>query len=224
MPSTHDIYGPIHKGLRFGSAQLLIRLGCADWRDREATRALLSDLRLHLELCREHLEHEDREYMPPFHARNRIVAAQLEADHEDHNRTFGEIEALIAVVEAASPRNRTEPARALYLRFSLYFANDMIHMAREEADALPLFHGQFSNAELQAMEGRIIASIPPDRLVQYYNIMLPGMNPQERATFLRYVGGAAPPEALVHLRDVVAKEALPPHAYKVLMEDLSVAD
>jgi hypothetical protein len=73
------------------------------------------------------------------------------------------------------------------------------------------------------MEGRIIASIAPDRLVQYYNIMLPGMNPQERATFLRYVGDAAPPEALVHLRDVVAKEALAPHAYQVLITDLAVA-
>jgi hypothetical protein len=223
MPATHDIYGPIHKGLRFGSAQLLIRLGCADWRDEQATRALLSDLRLHLELSHEHLEHEDREYMPGFRTPNEKIAAQLEADHEDHHRTFGELKAGIAAVEAASPRDRTEPARALYLRFSLYFANDMLHMAREETDALPLFHAQFSNSELQAMEGRIIASIPPDRLVQYYHIMLPGMNPQERAAFLRYVGGTAPPEALVHLRDVVAKEALPPHAYRVLMEDLSVA-
>jgi hypothetical protein len=223
MPATHDIYGPIHKGLRLGSAQLLIRLGCADWREEEAARAVLADLRLHLQLSREHLEHEDDVYMPPLRERYRELAAQLDSDHRDHYRTFADLEVLIAAVEAAAARNRLEPARSLYLRYSIYFADDLAHMAREEVDTLPVFHAIFSDAELMAMEGRIIASIPPERLVQYYDLMLPGMNPQERATFLRYIGAAAPPDALVHLRDVVAKQALPPHAYRVLIEDLAAA-
>jgi hypothetical protein len=198
-------------------------LGSADWRDEKSTRAVLADLRLHLQLSREHLEHEDREYMPPLRQRAPDLAARLDDDHHDHYQTFAELEALIGAVETAAARDRNAPARALYLRFSIFFADDLTHMAREEADTLPVFHALFANPELMAMEGRIIATIPPERLVQYYNLMLPGMNPHERATFLRYVGDAAPPEAFAHLRDVVAMHALPPHAYRVLIEDLSVA-
>jgi hypothetical protein len=223
MSGRHDIYGPIHKGLRFGSAHLLVRLGSADWRDAGESTALLAALRLHLALAKEHLEHEDAEYHPLLRLRAGEVAAALEADHRDHYRTFDELAALIEAVEAMAGEARQLAARALYLRFSTYFADDLEHMAREETVALPLFHAHFDDAELMAMEGRVIGSIAPDRLVAYYNLMLPGMSPFERATFLRYVRATAPAGAYAQLRDEVAPGALGRRDYALLVEDLAEA-
>ena len=223
MSNRHDLYGPIHKGLRFGTAHLLVRLGSADWRDTAESAALLAALRLHLALAKEHLEHEDVEYHPPLRLRAGEVAAALDADHRDHYRTFDALEALIEAVESMTGEARQLAARALYLRFSTYFADDLEHMAREESIALPLFHAHFDDGELMAMEGRVIGSIAPDRLVAYYNLMLPGMNPVERATFLRYVQMTAPVEAYMQLRDQVAPAALEAGDYALLIEDLAEA-
>lgn len=223
MPDRHDLYGPIHKGLRFGTAHLLIRLGNLDWRDAEQASALLAALRLHLALAKEHLEHEDAEYHPSLRARVPSLATELDRDHAHHYEAFAELERLIAAAEAADPSERAVAARALYLRFTIYFAEDLAHMEREEQVALPLFHAQFDDQELMAMEGRIIALIEPDRLVQYYYLMLPGMNPAERATFLRYVRAGAPPEAYRQLVDEIARDALPPRDYQLLIDDLAEA-
>jgi hypothetical protein len=227
MSARHDLYGPIHKGLRLGTAHLLVRLGNADWRDARASAALIAALRLHLSLAQEHLEHEDAEYHPPLRQRAAGLADELDADHRHHHQSFAELEALIRAVETATafaPRGAREAAgRALYLRFTTYFADDLEHMEREEGIALPLFHSYFSDAELQAMEGRVIAAIAPERLVEYYRLMLPGMNPAERADFLRYVRVAAPPEAFRQLFEVIAPDALGGQDYALLVDDLAEA-
>lgn len=223
MSDRHDLYGPIHKGLRLGTARLLTALGSMDWRDAQATAALLPGLRLHLALAREHLEHEDAQYHEPLRARAPEVAARLDADHRHHYESFAELDALIVAVERAAPAARSDAGRALYLRVTTWFADDLDHMAREETVALPLFHAHFDDRELMAMEGRIIAAIAPERLDQYYLLMLPGMSPVERAGFLRYVRSGAPRDAYRHLVDVTARFALPARDYALLVEDLAEA-
>lgn len=223
MSNRHDLYGPIHKGLRLGTAHLLVRIGNADWRDARAAAELIATLRMHLLLAREHLDHEDAEYHPRLRERAGAVAAELEADHRHHVASFAELEALIREVELAlgfGAEAANAAARALYLRFAAYFAEDIAHMEREERVALPLFHAHFSDAELQAMEGRIIAAISPDHLTRYYRMMLPGMNPSERVAFLGYIHRAAPPEAFRDLFEVIAPAALAPRDYARLVEDL----
>ncbi|HYE44695.1 MAG TPA: hypothetical protein VEA44_02870 [Caulobacter sp.] len=220
-PQRHDLYGPIHKGLRLGSSRLLTALGQVETRDPRAVAALIGELRIHLQLAEEHLQHEDAEYNEPLRTRAPDLAAQLEDDHHHHYEAFRELEALIAALEAASDETRAAAARALYLRFSTYFGDDLAHMAREEQEALPAFHAHFSDQELMDMESRIIQSIAPERLTQYYFIMVPGMNPAERATFLRYIRANAPPEAFDHILGDVARAALPPEQFRVLSEELA---
>lgn len=223
MSKRHDLYGPIHKGLRLGSARLLTALGSADWRDAAASRALLDTLRTHLTLAREHLEHEDAELIPPLRAKAPQMCAALDHDHADHYATFRDLDEAFAEIEAApNADQRTLAGHALYLRFSIYFADDLEHMAREENEALPLFHAYFSDDELKGMEGRIIASIPPERVAQYYELMIPGMSPAERAGFLAHVRAAAPPEAYALLHRV-AQTALGADAVHQLDVDLSCA-
>ncbi|RYF89893.1 MAG: hypothetical protein EON95_17955 [Caulobacteraceae bacterium] len=217
----HDFYGPIHKGLRLGSSRLLMALGQIETRDARAIAELIGQLRIHLQLAEEHLQHEDAEYNEPLRGRAPNLAAQLADDHHHHYVTFRELDGLIHALETADEASRAAVGRALYLRFSTYFGDDLAHMAREEQEALPAFHRHFSDQELMDMESRIIQSISPERLTQYYFIMLPGMNPAERATFLRYIRANAPPEAYSHILDDVARAALPPEQFRVLNEDLA---
>ncbi|MBL8550728.1 MAG: hypothetical protein JNJ73_12160 [Hyphomonadaceae bacterium] len=218
--SRHDFYGPIHKGLRLGSARMLIALGAADWRDAAASEALLAALRTHLILAREHLEHEDAQFHPPLAAVAPELAAALDADHTHHYETFARLDAAIAAMENAG--DRMASGRALYLSFGAYFASDLQHMEREERVAMPAFQARYSDEELMAMEGRIIASISVEHVTAYYTLMLPGMSPTERATFLSYVKAVAP-EAAFALLDGVARTALAPEDYRLLRADMALA-
>lgn len=222
MSQRHDFYGPIHKGLRFGTARLLIRLGTTDWRDSAAAEMLVP-LKLRLALAKDHLEHEDADIHPALRERAPGLAAVLDEDHEHHYLTFAELDRLIAAVEAADDAERPAAGRALYLRFTTYFADDLEHMAREETEVLPVAQANFSDRELMDMENAIIASIEPERLVNYFHIMLPGMNPAERAEFLRYVGSNAPAEAFAQIRDVIARDCLAPQDHDRLVGELALA-
>jgi hemerythrin-like domain-containing protein len=219
----HDFFGPIHKGLRLGSAQMLVRLGNVDWRNAQDAATLLGALKLYLQLAREHLEHEDAEIIPALRARAPALFASLDHDHADHHTTFAELATAITAVETSPASQRPAAGRDLYLRFSTYFGDDLLHMAREEIEALPLLQAHFSDDELMSMETHIIAAIEPQRLTEYYMLMLPGMAPAERAAFARYVRSAAPPEAFDHLFNVVAPMALTPADYRILSEELAMA-
>ncbi len=219
----HDIYGPIHKGLRLSGARMLILLGSTDWRDRTASADTLAALRLHLSLGREHLAHEEAEFHPALRLCDDGLADTLDHDHGDHGVSFGELDAMIAAVETADlPDTRSAAGHALYLRFSAFFADDLAHMAREELVAQPMLHARYDDAALMAMEGRVVGSIPPERMLDYNHIMLPGMNPAERAGFLSFLRQAAPPEAFMHLRDVVARDCLDPASHAQLLAELEV--
>lgn len=223
MSVRHDFYGPAHKGLRFASAQLLTRLGSNDWHCANASSVLLAALRHYLEVAREHLEHEEAEFHPELRARAPELAAALDHDHAEHRATFADLARLIAAVEGAETAARPAAAHALYLRYSLYCSDDLAHMASEEMEVQPIAHALFTDAELMEIEGRIVASIPPERMVDTLSIMLPAMTPFERTAFLRNVGAGAPPEVFVMIRDVVARNCLSPQDHNRLVGELALA-
>jgi hypothetical protein len=219
----YDLYGPIHKGLRYSGANILVRLGSTDWRDAAIGAATLAALRHHLSLGREHLAHEDAVLHPVLGDCDGALTATLDHDHGDHRASFDELDALIADVESAdSAEARGAAGHALYLRFSSFFAEDLAHMAREELVAQPMLHARYDDAALIEMEGRIVGSILPERMPDYHAMMLPGMNAGERAGFFAFLRQAAPPEAFAFVRDQVARDCLDPVDYQQLIAELDV--
>lgn len=212
----HDLYAPIHKGLRLALSDLLVRLGQADFADEAAAAALLAGLRRQLVLSASHLHHEEVEIHTALEARAPGATLTLEADHDHHRRAFVTLEAAIAAVEAAPPAERAGPARALYLAFSQFVAADFAHMAEEELVVLPLLQRLFDDEELIAIEARIVAAIPPEKTMQYLALMVPAMNPIERAQFLAFVRAGAPAEAFDAILDSAVRPTLAPAEYEAL--------
>jgi hypothetical protein len=212
----HDLYGPIHKGIRLALSDLLVRLGNADFSDEAEAGELLGAVRRQLLLSAGHLHHEEVEIHGALESRAPGATLTLQADHDHHRRAFETLEAAIAAVEAAPAAARAAPARQLYLAFSQFAAADFAHMAEEELVVLPLLHRLFDDAELIAMEGRIVAAIPPEKMIDYLKLMIPGMNPAERATFLAFVRAGAPPEMFDAILGFAARPTLAPAAYEAL--------
>jgi hypothetical protein len=220
----HDIYGPIHKGIRMALSDLLVRLGRADFADRDAAAALLSDLRRQMHLSAKHLEHEEHEIHASLEARVSGAAARLEDAHDHHRKSFGQIEAGIRAIEtAAGEAERRALGRDLYLQFSRFAADDFAHMAEEETVTQPLLHAHFTDEELIAMEARIIAACPPEDNLAYLQMMLGAMNRPERVHFLDFMRRSAPSEAFEATMNFAARPTLDPADYRHLEESLGLA-
>lgn len=221
MSARHDFYAPIHKGLRLGACRLLTRLGSVDWEDSNAASALLADLRDHLALAAKHLDHEDAEIQVLLHDCAEALGARLDADHVHHAGTFAELEAMMVAVEQSRGASRAAAGHTLYLGFSRHLGEDLLHMVREEQEALPLLHARFDDAALAAAEHRIRAQIPLDRLVAYFRLMLPGANPAERIALMADMRGGAPAEVFEAVMAGAARAALSPIEFEHLAAGLA---
>jgi hypothetical protein len=219
----HDIYGPIHKALRASMGNLVSRLGATDFSDAEAAADALSGLRRQLAIGASHLHHEEEHIHSALEGRAPGASGRLEADHHHHEQSFAELEELMQAIEAAPDAARERLGRDLYLRFSQFVAADMAHMAEEEKVVLPLLHSLFSDEELMEMEGRIVASIPPQEMMLVMSDMIPAMYGSERVRFLSFAREGAPPEAFEAIMQYAAKPNLPRADWLRLAEAFDIA-
>jgi hypothetical protein len=212
----YDFYGPIHKGLRLALSGLLVRIGAADFGrpssviasidHAKAITTLIADIRFQMVLSRGHLKHEDEFLHTALEARMPGAAERLEAQHGDHEAAFEAIEAALVAIEQAAIDERPASGRDLYLAFARFLAEDIEHMNEEETVTQPLLHALFTDAEIADIEHRLVASIPPAKMMGYMKIMIPAMDPTQRAEFLAGMRAAAPVEAF---QAVIAHAARP---------------
>jgi iron-sulfur cluster repair protein YtfE (RIC family) len=219
----HDIYGPVHKAIRASLADLMVRLGRTDFACGQAASEMLAALRAQLRFSAAHLEHEDLHIHPALLARAPEAVDKLEHEHEEHQAGFDGLERLIAEVEAAPAAERGAAGRRLYLAFTGFVAHDLEHMAQEEQIVGPLLQSLFTDAELQAMEAAIVGSMPPEEAMAAVALMIPAMNPVERAAFLSFVRDTAPPEAFGAMVAVAARPNLPANDWIDLAARLGLA-
>lgn len=226
--AVHDLYGPVHKGLRLALSRLVIRLGAIDASDRGTVATLMADLRAQMNLSSAHLDHEEREIHAALEARAPGAAADLYADHNHHRTSFVRIEMAIGAVEAAEAGKRAGPLHRLYLAYTRFVADDFAHMAVEEEEILPVLQDLFTDEELMAIEGRIKAGLTPDRVIAYAQLMLPAASPAERLAMMArardgMIRDGAQPEAFAGLLNFGAKPSLLGADWDALVRDLGLA-
>jgi hypothetical protein len=212
----HDLYGPIHKGLRLALSTLVVEIGSTDFADREAARETLAAVRRQMALSASHLAHEEDHIHRALEARAPGATLSLLADHDHHRRAFEAIEAAMQAIEAAADARRPALGRDLYLAFSQFVAADFAHMAEEETIILPLLHRLFGDDELIAIEGAIVASLPPEEVIAFMKLAVPAMNGPERVRFLAFVRGGAPAEAFEALLNFAVRPSLTPSDYRAV--------
>ena len=221
--NRHDIYGPVHKGLRLALSRLVIQVGQTDFADLAASRDTLAALRRQMKVSESHLVHEEHEIHCALNERAPGAAMSLDCAHNHHRASFVWIEELMGRIESAIGDERRRLGRDLYLRFTQFVAEDFEHMAEEETVTLALLWEHFTDSELMAMEGRIVASLSPEEAAMSMQLMIPGMNRHERIRFLEFTRASAPPEAFEAIVNIFAKSALPAEDFRHLQQGLGIA-
>lgn len=172
--SRRDFYARPHKALRALMADTMVALGRADPADECEVRDAHARLDEMLASCEKHAVLENEFVHRALDARAEGAARRFADDHLEH------AQAIDALREAARAR-----APDLYRRVAAFVAENLLHMDAEEREGNALLWRHFTDAELDAIEGRLVASIPPGDKMQALRWMLPALAHPERVELLQ---------------------------------------
>jgi hypothetical protein len=197
--TKYDLFGPIHKALRAALFQTAGEAARADLRDDAQLGALAASVRRLVGFLDEHAAHEDAIVLPFVAAHAPDLAATLGGAHEDMERMQKDAVGLAAALADAVPAERRAAAAALATALHRLIATQLEHMDLEEGEAAEVLITRYSTEELGAMRARITQAIPPTRAMDLFKLMLPALNPTERAGLLASLEAALPPAAMLTL-------------------------
>lgn len=189
-----NIYAPVHKALRLFMTDTLTALSRLDLGDTQDLAAGLNQLDALLDAACSHLKHENDFIHPAIEARSPGLSVRIATEHREHLDAIATLRA-----QAAALRADPEAAAAhrLYRQLATFIAENFEHMDVEETHHNQTLWAAYSDAELQAIDGRIVASIGPQEMSQWVRWMLPAFNPTERAQMI----AGLPPQAQAPVLD-----------------------
>lgn len=188
-----DIYVGIHKALRAMMLDTLLAVGRIDVHDAAATRAVCDRVLALAALCASHLGHENDFIHPAMEARRPGSSGRVAGEHAEHLAAIAALREAVACLDTARhTAARTEAALRLYRALALFVGENFVHMHLEESQHNQVLWSCYSDDELRALEGAIVASLPPAENLCVLRWMVPAMTPDERAGLLGGLQMAVP--------------------------------
>jgi len=184
----HDMFTPIHKGLRRTMFETAMRLGRTDYGSLEDVAAAQRELVTCMTYLREHAEHEDRHVIPRLAEIAPELAAELEAAHPQLEHAALDIECMGQRLAALPPAEREALGGELLRRFHGLIADQIRHMEREERQANAAFWAAMDDGEMAGISRTIVSTIEPARMDEWKVIFAASLSPRELAMM-------APPRA-----------------------------
>lgn len=207
-----DLYGIIHKMLRvefFQTASLIGATNFADPQTRAETAALFGRTKAFLD---EHGGHEDDFVEPSVREVNPDLAARLEKDHIGLDAQLESLAELLGQIEETEGEAAVGLGAQLHKGYSDFIGAYLMHMSCEETEVNETLWAHYTDDELAGIRGRLQGSIPPPRFAEWFALMVPAMNLQERIGVLTGMKLNAPPPVFDAMSGV-AKEAIGEEAW-----------
>ena len=198
MQSAHqryNIYGAVHKGLRTFMSDTLQRCGRTDWTDTSDSTQTLAQLRMLMEVCHGHLQHEDAFVHTAMETRRPGSSNTTLTDHHEHVLAIKSILTDCEELEKSLPFLRDVLGGALYRRLALFVAENFEHMAVEETDNNAVLWACYSDVEILAIEHALHAALPAEKKMGFMRWILPSVSAGERANMLCGMKQGVPAEA-----------------------------
>jgi hypothetical protein len=189
-----DPFHLVHKAIRAALAEMLGRMGAASFEDAAMAGQTLEMLEGLLAFCVTHAEHEER-FVRPL-CEGRIAVRPFDSGHPEQERYVAELRSLAQAVATASPDRRGAAGRALYLHFSAFVGDTLLHMGEEECVLLPMIHRVASDAELLEVQRRIVASMTSVELERAARYFLRAVSRGERIALVSAWIAATSPSAV----------------------------
>jgi hypothetical protein len=168
-----------------------------------------------------HLEHENRFVHPALEACEPGSAARIAGEHVHHADDIALLLEGVEAVEASrgDVQAGAEAANRLYRQMAVFVGDNLLHMDYEEREHNATLWAHYSDAQLHAIEGAIVASIPPATIAQTMRWMVPALADAERVQLLEGMRANAPAPVFAGVL-AIAREHLDAHEWSKLSASL----
>lgn len=197
MYNRFDLFGPVHKGLRFALSGLCLKAGAMDFNDEEKVNEFLEEFYRIEQILESHAHDEDMHVQHLYDQFCPETALKLENEHVTLDKRFAELEAVVSTLKNVSLS--TDGKRRIWFQISKglnsFTADYFKHLEREEVEAQNELWKNLTDEELMEVSTKIRASIPPQVMMIFLHYMLPALSYEERAGMLSGMKQFAPKEA-----------------------------
>jgi hypothetical protein len=190
-----DVYGAVHKGIRYALLDLLRRMGTVAPSDTSGVDMVLDDLEGAFYLCAVHSAQEERYVHAVIEGESPGALGRYDAAHAGLGDVLEELRAATVEVQCAEPEQRPGLFRLLYLRYSRFVAQALEHMCEEELEVQALLERLFPVEKIRAIQLSMFGSIGPEELMVFLRVMVPAATPIERVSLLAQPKAALSREA-----------------------------
>jgi hypothetical protein len=179
-----DVYGAVHKGIRYALLDLLRRMGTVAPNDGSGVEMVLDDLDGAFYLCAAHSAQEERYVHAVIEAESPGALSGFDAAHAALGEVLESLREATGAVLCAKPAARPGLFRLLYLRYSSFVARALEHMSDEELVVQALLERLFPPERIRDIQINMLGSIGPEELLVFLRVMVPAATPNERAALL----------------------------------------
>jgi hypothetical protein len=215
QPPRLDLYTGIHKALRACMTEALVALGRMDPDDELEVADATERVMQLLDFCAGHVKHENQFVHAAIEARSPGAAAALAHEHDEHEREIARLASAVGALRGAPRDGRAALAAALYAELGLFVAGNFQHMRREEVEHNAVLWACYTDAELAGVHDALIASIPPQEMLDTMRWIVPSLSHPERVALLADVQAKAPPPAFRAILGVAAPHLRAPEWEKL---------
>ena len=217
MP-RYKTYDAPHKGLRNGLSQVSLLAGRTDYSNPDEIAALHQLGTRVFSILTIHAEDENSVTLADLDTRCPGCSQHDIDDHEEIHHTQQNLEDRLTAINAGASegKNMTEAGAAFYLAFSEFHGKYLEHTAEEERVTQLLLWQHFTDEELAAHRGEIMARNPPRTLLTWFEFVFPAQTRAERIGLLAGFKRMAPADFFAEGMEVIRK-VLPPAEFEYLL-------
>jgi hypothetical protein len=219
--SRPNYFNNIHKAVRSALFETSLQVARTDFGEAEEAAAAARSVIELMDFLDQHAGHEDHFVFPELASFAPALAATLDAEHVRMEGLQSEIRALAHRAHGPSRKDRQEAGPRLARALSLLVADQLRHMDREETEANAVALAHRTDAEMAQIQGRIQASIPPEKRGQNVTRMMRAVNAAEQAELLSGARATLPLPAFEAVLELT-REALGPERWEVLARRLGL--
>jgi hypothetical protein len=213
-PIQFCLYREAHKGLRHALFQLTVGVGSADCTNADARAAVVDDVQNVLAVLNAHHEHEDVFIKPLIEAHAPELASIVDTGHMEIEADLLEIEVLADKLAGCAGGAAVVAGLELYAYLCLFTASYLSHLALEEGGVMITLRAKVGLEELFGVLVALLSSMSPSTMCAFLRVTMPALNAEERASLLRGMRAAAPPDVFDLFRSA-AEAALGPEDHGV---------
>ena len=187
-----NIYGFPHKGLRNALGQLSLKIGNLDLENKEAVDNIASQAFEISGLLKLHLHSEESYVLPPL---EKEVPGSTKHNHDDHEFMEQLEKVMMTQIQLLKDNPTWENATKAYQHTNLFIREYFRHMDEEESDLNQVIWKFFSDADILEWQGKILSSLSPEQMFNWFKYIIPALSPFEQNIMLGEFKQNAPKEA-----------------------------